>query len=253
MIRALFTAVLGVFLWSGITHAQPAAATSAPATTQAATPRQDPRIAAIKVGRNQERFLQSHEKFLARAKEGNVDLLFLGDSITAGWSKAEEIWKKEYEPLRAANFGISGDGTQHVLWRIENGELEGIKPKVVVLMIGTNNTAGNPPEPIAEAIEKIVRTIQAKTRAKVLLLGVFPRERAADKNQQMEKITAINERIAKLDDGKNVRYLDITQKFMGDDGKLNQKLFSDGLHPNVEGYQVWADAMRPLLEEMMKG
>jgi lysophospholipase L1-like esterase len=211
----------------------------------------DPTVPAVKTGRGGEAFMQNHEKFIERTKKGNIDLLFLGDSITAGWSKAPEVWKQRYEPLNAANFGIGGDRTQHVLWRITNGELEGIHPKVVVLMIGTNNANSDGPEPIAKAIEKIVNITREKTGAKVLLLGVFPRERAQDKNNQMETVRGINERIAKLDDGKNVRYLDISDKFMAD-GKLDQSLFSDGLHPKENGYQVWADAMQPLLEEMMK-
>jgi beta-glucosidase len=231
--------------------AQPA--TTAPGalpTTRAA--RQNPTVAAVKSGTAGERFMKMHEEFLQRAQQGDVDLLFLGDSITEGWKKAPDVWKKNYEPLKAANFGIGGDRTQHVLWRIENGELNGIKPKVVVLMIGTNNVNSDPPGPVAAAIEKIVQIVRDKTHAKVLLLGIFPRARPQDKPQQMESIAAINARISKLDDGHDVRYLDITKSFLGADGNVDQSLFSDGLHPNVAGYQVWADAMRPLLEEMMK-
>ena len=154
--------------------------------------------------------------------------------------------------MHAANFGIGGDRTQHVLWRITNGELDGIHPKVCVLMIGTNNTNSDPADSIADAIGKIVSIVREKTGAKVLLLAVFPRERKSDVNNQMATIKAINERIAKLDDGKDVRYLDISPKFMAADGKLDQSLFSDGLHPNEKGYQIWTDSMRDLLAEMMK-
>src|SRR5438046_9474603 len=126
-----------------------------------------------------------HEKFLQRAKQCNIDLLFLGDSITENWTRAPEIWKQRYEPLHAANFGIGGDRTQHVLWRITNGELDGIHPKIVVLMIGTNNANSDPPERIADAIKKIVDITRDKTGAKVLLLAVFPRERKQDTNNQM--------------------------------------------------------------------
>jgi lysophospholipase L1-like esterase len=228
-------------------------AADAPATAPAAPSSMgDPSVPAVKTGTNGPKFLEMHEKFLKQAKAGNIDLLFLGDSITAGWTKAQKIWDKEYAPLKAANFGIGGDRTQHVLWRITNGELEGIHPKVCVLMIGTNNTNSDAAEPIADAVQKIVNTVHEKTGAKVLLLGVFPRERKSDVNDQMGKIKAINERLAKLDDGKNVRYLDISPKFMGADGHLNQSLFSDGLHPNEQGYQIWTDSMRPLLSEMMQ-
>jgi lysophospholipase L1-like esterase len=247
MIRKIFLGVLTVSVLSTLARAQPAAAPATQPLSQ-----QDPTVAAVKTGANGTRFLQMHEKFLERAKQGNIDLLFLGDSITEGWGKALQVWKDNYEPLHVANFGIGGDRTQHVLWRIENGELDGIHPKVCVLMIGTNNTNSDPADKIAAAVDKIVKEVQEKTSAKVLLLAVFPRERKQDKPDQMETIKQINERLAKLDNGKTIRYLDIGPKFMGPDGHLNQKLFSDGLHPNVEGYQVWADAMKPLLDEMMK-
>src|SRR5437660_11523941 len=123
------------------------------------------------------------------AKEGKIDVLFLGDSITDAWggkghnpkAGGSNIFAKEFEPLHAANFGISGDRTQHVLWRIQNGELEGIKPKVVVLMIGTNNSNTDSAESIESGIEKIVSTIREKTGAKVLLLGIFPRGPSEEK------------------------------------------------------------------------
>jgi lysophospholipase L1-like esterase len=247
MNRTIFLSILAVSLVSNLAGAQPAAAPATQPLSQ-----QDPTVAAVKTGASGSRFLQMHQKFLDRAKQGNIDLLFLGDSITEGWGKAPQVWKDNYEPLHVANFGIGGDRTQHVLWRIENGELDGIHPKVCVLMIGTNNTNSDGAEPIANAVEKIVKEVQEKTGAKVLLLAVFPRERKQDKPEQMETIKQINERLAKLDNGKTIRYLDIGPKFMAADGHLNQKLFSDGLHPNVEGYQIWADAMKPLLDEMMK-
>ena len=162
------------------------------------------------------------------------------------------MWKDNYGTLNAANFGIGGDRTQHVLWRIDNGELDGIHPRVVVLMIGTNNSNSDSADAIAAADTKIVHEIQDKTSAKVLLLAIFPRERKADTNNQMVTIKAVNDQLAKLDNGTTIRYLDIGPKFLSDDGKLNQKLFSDGLHPNVDGYKIWADAMKPLLDEMMK-
>lgn len=233
--------------------ATPAFAQPAPAAAPATQPTMGPpTVAAVKTGTNGPKFLQMHEDFLSQAKAGNIDLLFLGDSITAGWIKAPAIWKERYEPLHAANFGIGGDRTQHVLWRITNGELDGIHPKVVVLMIGTNNANSDEAGPIADAIKMIVDITKEKTGAKVMLLAVFPRDRKQDKANEMDVIHGINERIAKYDDGKTVRYLDISQKFMGPDGKLDQSLFSDGLHPNVKGYQIWADAIQPLLDEMMK-
>src|SRR5438105_7065042 len=155
-----------------------------------------------------------HEGFLEIARKGHVDVLFLGDSITQGWEgHGKDIWKERYEPLHAANFGIGGDRTQHVLWRLREGkELEGIHPKVAVLMIGTNNAGSNSAEEIAEGITAIVQELRIqRPDIKVLLLGVFPRSpKPTDKVR--DKIKNINEQIAKLDEGKNVRYLDIGEK-----------------------------------------
>jgi len=210
---------------------------------------EDPTVAAPKTGTSEKGFLAKHESFLKRAKEGSIDLLFLGDSITEGWRGAPEVWKKYYEPLHPANFGIGGDRTQHVLWRITNGELDGISPKVAVLMIGTNNVGDNTAESIAKADAKIVQTIREKLpKTKVLLLAVFPRTGA----DRMAKIKAINADLAKLDDGKTVRYLDIGAKFLDAEGNIPKDIMPDGLHPNAKGYQIWADAMQPLLDEMMK-
>jgi lysophospholipase L1-like esterase len=196
-----------------------------------------------------------HESFLERAKKGDVDVLFLGDSITRGWAGAgKEVWEEHFEPLRAANFGIGGDRTQHVLWRITEGkELDGIQPKVAVLMIGTNNLPpGNTPEQIADGITAIVRQLRKQVPAiKVLLLGVFPRGEKAD-NPFRARIKEVNDRIAKLDDGSHVRYLDIGGKFLAEDGSLPKEIMPDFLHLSKDGYQIWAEAIKPHVEAMLK-
>lgn len=207
-------------------------------------------------------FLKKHESFLARGKEGPIGVLFLGDSITAGWVKAPEVWNEYYGKYQPANFGIGGDQTQHVIWRIENGELDGIKPKVVVLMLGTNNTATHTADEIAAADKKIVQLIQQKIPgAKVLLLAIFPRGPRVDKKtgkmtddgvKRMDIIRAANQQLAKLDNGKTVRFLDINAKFLGADGKIPDAIMPDQLHPNVDGYKIWAAAMQPTLAAMMK-
>jgi lysophospholipase L1-like esterase len=207
------------------------------------------------------RFRAQHESFLARGKSGPIGLLFIGDSITAGWSKAPEVWKENYEKYQAANFGIGGDQTQHVIWRIENGELDGIKPKVVVLMLGTNNTGAHTADEIAAADKKIVQLIRTKIpEAKVLVLAVFPRGPRKDKEgkvvddgvSRMQIIRGVNAQLAKLDDGKNVRFLDINAKFLDSSGKIPDAIMPDQLHPTAAGYKIWADAMRPTLESMMQ-
>src|SRR5262249_11373876 len=152
-------------------------------------------------------WMKMHESFLERAKGGSIDLLFLGDSITRGWNN-NEVWKKYYEPRRAANFGIGGDRTQHILWRLDNGEIDGISPKVAVLMIGTNNASTNSASEIADGIKAIVQKLREKLpKTKILLLAVFPR--GEKPNSTREKLQAVNDEIAKLDDGKMVKYLDI--------------------------------------------
>lgn len=197
-------------------------------------------------------FIKTHEEYVALAKKGDVDVLFLGDSITAGWRGAgKEVWSKQFDTLKPANFGIGGDRTQHVLWRITNGELEGIKPRVAVLMIGTNNTGTDSAEDIAEGIKTIVETIRKKSpETKVLLLAVFPRGKEIP-NPGNTKIQEINKVVAKLDDSKNVRYLDIGPKFLGEDKNIPKDIMPDFLHLSPKGYQIWADAMLPTLNEML--
>jgi lysophospholipase L1-like esterase len=204
-------------------------------------------------------FFQRHENFLARGKNGPIGVLFLGDSITAGWTEAPHIWEHYYGKFEPVNFGIGGDWTQHVIWRIENGELDGITPKVVVLMLGTNNSGAHTGAEIAAADTKIVRLIREKIPgAKVLLLAIFPRgpRKSNGKDepweQRMEVIQAANMELAKLDDGKQVRFLDINARFLGNDGTIPKIIMPDQLHPNAAGYQLWAEAMQPLLEEMVR-
>ncbi len=166
------------------------------------------------------KWMELHERFLERAKSSEgIDLLFLGDSITQGWGNYA-VWQGYYGSRNAANFGIGGDRTEHVLWRIQNGEIDGISPKVVVLMIGTNNSRDNSADEIADGITTIVKTLREKLpKSKVLLLGVFPHGETPD-NPARAKLAAVNQKIAKLDDGDTVKYLDIGKRFLNDDGTI---------------------------------
>lgn len=195
------------------------------------------------------RWMELHKRYVDRAKKGSVDLLFLGDSITQGWGD-NDVWKRFYGPRQAANFGIGGDRTQHVLWRIENGELDGISPKVAVLMIGTNNLSSSSPDEIAKGVVAIVKELGEKLpKTKVLLLGVFPRgEKPASAR---ERIKSINQTIAKLDDGSRVHYLDIGQSFLEKDGSISREIMPDFLHLSRKGYRIWAEAMEPTLWSML--
>jgi lysophospholipase L1-like esterase len=217
---------------------------------------QDPAVAAPRIanvnGEIHPPFLKAHESFLARGKEGPVGVLFLGDSITAGWhSRGADIWKARFDKYQPANFGISGDRTQHVLWRIANGELDGIHPKALVLMIGTNNGEKSADD-IARGVSAIVTAIRGKLPdTRILLLGIFPRGEKAD-DPIRPKLKAVNATLAKLDDAQHVFYLDIGDKFLQPDGSISRDIFVDFTHPSAEGYKIWADAMQPKLDELMK-
>jgi lysophospholipase L1-like esterase len=211
------------------------------------------------------RFFQLHESFLARARSAAIGVLFLGDSITEGWRKAPHIWEHCFGKYEPANFGIGGDQTQHVIWRIENGEFEGINPKVVVLMIGTNNSGQHTGAEIAAANRKIVELVRSKLpEAKILLHAIFPRgprknregvityESILDAQKRMAAISIANVELAKLDDGQMVRFVDINARFLGNDGTIPNIIMPDQLHPNAAGYQLWAEAIEAPLAEMMK-
>lgn len=235
---------------------------AAPATQPAATqpavhhPADEPMIKLAKDGTPDKKFVTKHADFLARGKEGPIGVLFLGDSITEGWTKAKDVWEQHYGKDDPANFGIGGDRTEHVLWRIDNGELDGIHPKVVVLMIGTNNAATCSAEEITRGVTKIVDEIHQKLPdSKLLLLGIFPRGNDPKDPKvaaTRAKLTAVNDQLAKLDDGNKTRYLYFGDKFLDADGVIQKDIMKDYLHPTPKGYEIWADAMQPTLDEMMK-
>lgn len=253
--RASILAASILIAFSGSILAQePAVAEASPAPAPKKEPAK-PYEASRKSG---ERFMELHTKYLERGKSGPIGVLFLGDSITEGWGKVPEIWEPSFGKYQPANFGISGDRTEHVLWRIENGELDGIKPKVVVLMIGTNNSGANEAVDITKGVTTIVEKIQQKLPdTDILLLAVFPRGPRmrngvlVDNTVQMERITAVNAELAKLDNGKSIRFLDIGSKFLGPDGKIPNEVMPDQLHLSKAGYAIWAEAITPLLAEMM--
>jgi lysophospholipase L1-like esterase len=201
----------------------------------------------------------THKGFLDRTKQGrekkDINVVFFGDSITQGWGDAgKAVWEKNYAPLGAVNYGIGGDTTRQVLWRIQNGEIEGLNPKLVVLKIGTNNlyddNNSGSDEEIAEGIKTIVKTLRQKLpKTKILLLGILPRQNEWFSNRAKN----INAIIAKLDDGKAVRYFDMSAKFQTEVGKVVPQLYTDDqLHLATPGYQMWAETMQPLFSQMMK-
>jgi beta-glucosidase len=194
-----------------------------------------------------------HESFNQRVKQGNVDLIFIGDSITQGWEGAgKEAWEKNYAKRNAVNLGIGGDRTQHVLWRLDHGNIDGIHPKLAVLMIGTNNSNrdDNTAEEIGAGIEAIVKRLREKLpETKVLILAIFPR--GEQPNPQREKNAKASEIAAKLADNKMVYYLDIGPKFLGDGGSLSKDIMPDYLHLTPKGYEIWATAIEPTVAQLM--
>ncbi|MBL9152266.1 MAG: GDSL family lipase [Verrucomicrobiales bacterium] len=209
---------------------------------------------------------KKHESFNAISKQGTAELVFLGDSITAGWAGAgKDVWAQTWEPLKAANFGIGGDRTEHILWRLQHGNYDGLKAKLTVLMIGTNNTGhqGRPmaehggavytssPEQTAAGVAEILKLLREKQpQMQVLLLAIFPRGATPDDKMRQQN-EATNQLIARLADGKTVHFLDIGATFLGPDGSLSKEIMPDLLHLSPAGYQKWADAIAPKVKELL--
>ena len=196
-----------------------------------------------------------HEGFVATAAAGNIDLLLLGDSITDWWVQNDEnraMFQKYFENIRTANFAVAGDTTQGVLWGLRNGEGQGFQPKAVMLMIGTNNTGTHTAPEIAEGIGAIVLELrQDFPNAKILLLAVFPRSVPGDPVRQ--KIGEINSIISKLNDGQHVFFMDIGAKFLDENGVFLPNTFRpDNLHPVAKGYDIWGEAVREMLAQLLK-
>lgn len=194
-------------------------------------------------------------EMLARVKAapGDYDLEFIGDSITQGWESAgKNVWSDYYGHRKAINLGVGGDRTQHVLWRFEHGQLDGLRAKVAIVLIGTNNSNNhdNTEAEILAGVTAVVRQIRAsQPDAKILLLAIFPR--GTNFSTQRGKILQVNEALARLSDGQHIFYLDIGSQLIGNDGAISPAIMPDVLHPNDAGYRIWAAAMEPLLKELL--
>ena len=196
-----------------------------------------------------------HEGFVETAKAGNIDLLLHGDSITDFWVQNDankEMFEKYFGNIKTANFAISGDTTQGVLWGLHNGEGQGFQPKAVILMIGTNNSGPNTAPEIAEGIGAVILEMRHDfPDAKILLLAVFPRSVPGDPVR--DKIAEVNRIIQRLDDQKHVFFLDIGAKFLDEKGYFLADSFRpDNLHPLAKGYDIWGEAVQAKLAELLK-
>ena len=193
---------------------------------------------------------QFQKKIDDSRKMPKVDLIFDGDSITAGWrGGGGGIWGHRYAKLNAFDFANSGDTTNGVLWQVQNGQVDGLHPKLVVLLIGTNNLGHSSAEQIAEGIKAVVREYQKHCpEAAILLQGIFPRgEKPTDPIRA--KIKSINQMISQYADGKKVIYLDFGDKLLQPDGTLSKDIMPDFLHPSAKGFQIWADAIQPVIDQ----
>ncbi len=203
----------------------------------------------------QQRRGQRHLDFVEIAKQGNIDLLLHGDSITDWWVQSDAnraMFEKYFSGIKTANFAIAGDTTQGVLWGLKNGEGQGFQPKAVMVMIGTNNTGTYSGPEIAEGIGAVVLELRKNfPEAKLLLLGIFPRSVPGDPVR--DKIAEVNRIIARLDDQKHVFFMDIGAKFLDERGFFLPDAFRpDNLHPQAKGYEIWGEAVKAKLAELLK-
>lgn len=203
---------------------------------------------------NQEWWRNRHREKVKQAKQGNYDLLFIGDSITHGWESAgKATFDKFYKDRKTLNIGFSGDRTEHVLWRLLNGELpENVKPKVATIMIGTNNTGHlmQNSEETYLGIKSIIDLLQdRRPNMKILLLSIFPRATKPEDPQRIRN-NEINELSKSLANSKNIHYLDVSESFLDENKKLPKSIMPDALHPNSNGYEIWANAMEKKLSEL---
>lgn len=205
----------------------------------------------------------AHEQLLEKARKGGIDIYFEGDSITRRWGTSDAQyranlanWNANFFGWNAADFGWGADRIQNILWRLENGELDGVNPKIIVLLAGINNVGARPGseakiEDITRGIKAILNICQEKApEATIILTAIFPRN---DNMAVIPTINKINENLAKFADGKKIRFLNVNDKLADKDGRLFEGMMNehDKLHPTVKGYQVWADGLKPIFTELL--
>ena len=237
----------------------PAIALSLAATAYSEIPASDVwPLPVVPAGANPATVASPRDEWVARVqtsldatKGKHFDLIFDGDSITDFWqSRGKDVWVQHYGSRNAVDFGISADKVENLLWRLQEGQVDGLDPKLVVLMIGTNNSGRDTADQIAEGITKVVAEYQKRCpNAHILLLGVFPRSPLAT-DPIRAKIALINKKIATLQSDR-VTYMDIGEKFLQPDGTLTKEIMPDFLHPSLAGYKIWADAIQPVVDQYL--
>jgi lysophospholipase L1-like esterase len=245
---------LALVVWAAVDAPLVAGAQTAVSPTRADQP----------VPRTDQNSRTAHAELLDKARRGGIDLYFVGDSITRRWGATDypellNNWTQNFFGWNAANFGWGADTIQNILWRLTNGELDAVNPKVIVLLAGTNNVGNSVPPAaidarvadITQGIRAILDVMQAKApTATIILTGIFPRN---DNMAVLPAIDKINRNISAFANGRSVRYLAVNHKLADADGKLYAGMMDprDKLHPTIKGYQVWADALTPLLNELL--
>jgi lysophospholipase L1-like esterase len=211
--------------------------------------------------RTDQNSLAAHTQLLQKARQGRIDIYFEGDSIVRRWGATDypyllANWTENFHGWNAADFGWGADRTQNILWRLQNGELDGVHPKVIVLLAGTNNVGTQPGDElkvaeITRGVKAIVDLCRQKAPdATIVLTAIFPRN---DNFEVMPTITRINAGLARIANGSTVRFLDINDQLADQDGRLVAGMMNarDQLHPTLKGYQVWADALKPIFRELL--
>lgn len=258
--RSALFAVIGSAVVVAQTSAQPPAAPPLAVRGRADANALSAEPADQAAPRTDQNSIAAHTQLLAKAKQGRIDIYFEGDSIVRRWGATDypdflANWTDNFSGWNAADFGWGADRTQNILWRLQNGELDGIRPKVIVLLAGTNNVGTEPREAAVAEITRGVKAILDRCRQKapdatIILTAIFPRN---DNIAVMPTITKINGNLATFADGKTVRFLNINDRLAETNGTLVEGVMNerDRLHPTLKGYQIWADALKPIFRELL--
>ncbi len=254
--KMLMLALLGTACAAGAETAVPVAPAPTPTPAPAAEAPQTPKATTPDHRMGEGWWKARHEQRLEQAKQGGWEIAFIGDSITQGWEGAgKPVWQEFYGSRKAINLGYSGDRTEHVLWRLLNGETDGYKPKLAIIMIGTNNTGHrkDPPADIAAGVAAILDELKVRwPDTKILLLGIFPRSANATDKPRVNNVEA-NKLLSALGDGQRVHFLDISDKMLTPEGVLTREVMPDALHPQAAGYRIWAESIEAKVAELLAG
>jgi len=197
---------------------------------------------------------QKHADHVKVAEAGKARLLFLGDSITEGWNKAQSTWDATFAPYQAANFGIGGDLTQNLLWRLDHGAIEALDPEVVVILIGVNNFLhhDDSPQDTFNGVQAVLeRALKGYPNAHILLQGILPYGEAPN-TPERQRVSSTNTLIKQLAANERIDYYDFGPLFLDSNGRINSEIMADHLHPTERGYQIWAEALQPILTRLIE-